>query len=99
MSYEYVNTLKRLAVIAVAAATSGVALADADLDQKIADPANWAAQAGDYANHRFSELKQINASNVGKLQVAFRAIVGKKPFQREGEERQRVLGAALLDIA
>ena len=76
MSYEYVNTLKRVVVIAVAAATSGVALADADLDQKIADPANWAAQAGDYANHRYSELKQINASNVGKLQVAWTLSTG-----------------------
>jgi lanthanide-dependent methanol dehydrogenase len=76
MSYEYVNTLKRLVVIAVAAATSGVALADADLDQKIADPANWAAQAGDYANHRYSELKQINTGNVGKLQVAWTMSTG-----------------------
>jgi PQQ-dependent dehydrogenase (methanol/ethanol family) len=76
MSYEYVNTLKRLVVIAGAAATSGAALADADLDQKIADPANWAAPAGDYSNHRYSELKQINASNVGKLQVAWTMSTG-----------------------
>jgi lanthanide-dependent methanol dehydrogenase len=76
MSYEYVNTLKRFVVIAVVAATSGVALADADLDQKIADPANWAAAAGDYANHRYSELKQINANNVGKLQVAWTMSTG-----------------------
>jgi len=76
MSYEYVNILKRLVVIAVAAATAGVALADADLDQKIADPANWAAAAGDYANHRYSELKQINTSNVGKLQVAWTMSTG-----------------------
>jgi len=76
MSYEYVNILKRLVVIAVAAATAGVALADADLDQKIADPANWAAAAGDYANHRYSELKQVNTSNVGKLQVAWTMSTG-----------------------
>ena len=76
MSYEYVEALKRGIVIAVAAATSGVALADADLDQKIADSANWAAQAGDYANHRYSELKQINAGNVGKLQVAWTMSTG-----------------------
>jgi hypothetical protein len=60
MRYEYRSALKRAVVIAAAAATSGVALADADLDQKIADSANWAAQAGDYSNHRYSELKQIN---------------------------------------
>src|SRR5579872_292360 len=76
MSYEYVNTLKRIGVIAVAAAVSGVALADADLDQKIADPANWAAAAGDYSNHRYSSLKQITASNVGKLQVAWTMSTG-----------------------
>ncbi len=76
MSYEYVNALKRIGVIAVAAAVSGVALADADLDQKIADPANWAAQAGDYSNHRYSSLKQINANNVGKLQVAWTLSTG-----------------------
>src|SRR5215472_3174070 len=71
MSYEYVHILKRIGVIAIAATTSGIALADADLDQKIADPANWAAAAGDYSNHRYSELKQINTGNVGKLQVAW----------------------------
>ena len=76
MRYEYRSALKRALVIAAAAATSSVALADADLDQKIADPANWAAQAGDYSNHRYSELKQINASNVGKLQVAWTMSTG-----------------------
>jgi PQQ-dependent dehydrogenase (methanol/ethanol family) len=76
MRYEYRSALKRAVVIAAAAATSGVALADADLDQKIADPANWAAAAGDYSNHRYSELKQINAGNVGKLQVAWTMSTG-----------------------
>src|SRR5580692_3700668 len=76
MRYEYRSILVRVAVLAAAAATSTSALADADLDQKIADPQNWAAQAGDYANHRHSELKQINASNVGKLQVAWTLSTG-----------------------
>jgi len=52
------------------------ARADADLDQKIQDSADWAAQAGDYANHRYSQLKQINAGNVGKLQVAWTMSTG-----------------------
>ncbi len=76
MSYEYRSALKRAVVLAAAAAASSIALADADLDQKIADPANWASQAGDNANHRYSELKQVNASNVGKLQVAWTMSTG-----------------------
>jgi len=46
-------------------------LANADLDKQITNPKNWAAQAGDYQNHRYSELKQINAGNVKNLQVAW----------------------------
>jgi PQQ-dependent dehydrogenase (methanol/ethanol family) len=56
--------------------TSTVALADADLDTKMANPANWASQAGDDANLRWSDLKQINARNVGKLQVAWTLSTG-----------------------
>ncbi len=37
---------------------------------------NWAAQAGDYANHRYSNLNQINAANVGQLQVAWTMSTG-----------------------
>jgi len=42
-------------------------IADPDLDQKMSNPANWAAQAGDYANHRYSTLSQINSGNVGNF--------------------------------
>nr|WP_211238045.1 methanol/ethanol family PQQ-dependent dehydrogenase [Derxia gummosa] len=52
------------------------ALADAQLDSAMKNPANWAAQAGDYANQRYSDLKQINASNVGKLQAAWTISTG-----------------------
>ena len=45
--------------------------ANADLEKMIADPNNWAMQAGDMQNHRYSALKQINKSNVGKMQVAW----------------------------
>jgi PQQ-dependent dehydrogenase (methanol/ethanol family) len=55
---------------------SGFAAADADLDQKIRNPDDWAAQAGDYANHRWSDLKQINANNVARLQVAWTMSTG-----------------------
>src|SRR3974390_689725 len=47
------------------------ARADEALDQAARDPKQWAMQQGDNANTRFSRLNQINASNVGKLQVAW----------------------------
>ena len=57
---------------AVACMTAaGVAFADADLDRAMKDPGNWASQAGDDYNQRYSALDQINAGNVNKLQVAW----------------------------
>ncbi len=47
------------------------AIADADLDKAMANSSNWAQQAGDDYNHRYSALNQINAGNVKKLQVAW----------------------------
>jgi PQQ-dependent dehydrogenase (methanol/ethanol family) len=47
------------------------ALANADVERNIANADNWAMQAGDMFNQRYSTLKQINASNVGKMQVAW----------------------------
>jgi PQQ-dependent dehydrogenase (methanol/ethanol family) len=75
MRYEY---RKILASVAALAATVGAAAAyaDADLDAAMKDSSNWASQAGDNANHRYSELSQINASNVGKLQVAWTLSTG-----------------------
>src|SRR5690349_16849239 len=67
------STTAALFVGALATASAGAAT---DLEQKMSDPANWAAQAGDYANERWSDLKQINASNVGKLQVAWTLSTG-----------------------
>lgn len=49
----------------------GLALANPDLAKLIKDPKNWAMQAGDFANTRYSELKQINKDNVKNLQVAW----------------------------
>ncbi|HVW70685.1 MAG TPA: methanol/ethanol family PQQ-dependent dehydrogenase [Steroidobacteraceae bacterium] len=63
-------------MLAAAAVISTSALADADLDAKMSDPANWASQAGDNANHRHSTLKQVNEGNVGKLQVAWTMSTG-----------------------
>ena len=49
----------------------GVTWANADLEKLIANPDNWAMQAGDMYNHRYSNLSQINTKNVGKMQVAW----------------------------
>ena len=46
-------------------------MANADLEKLIADPNNWAMQAGDMYNQRYSKLAQINTQNVGKMQVAW----------------------------
>ena len=55
--------------IALFAATS--ARANEDLVSLIDDPTQWAIQTGDYKNHRYSELDEIDAGNVGDLQVAW----------------------------
>jgi len=45
--------------------------ADPELMKLIDDSSNWAIWGGDYAGTRYSELNQINAGNVGSLQVAW----------------------------
>ncbi len=75
MRYEYRSILVGVAALA-ATALSVTASADPDLDKRMTDPSNWASQAGDYANHRYSDLNQINAGNVGKLQVAWTLSTG-----------------------
>ena len=47
--------------LALAGSLSGTALANQELAQLSADPNNWAMQAGDFSNHRYSKLKQVNA--------------------------------------
>jgi len=58
------------AAVALALAAPGV-LANSDLEKQISNPNNWAMQAGDMYNQRYSKLKQINKGNVGKMQVAW----------------------------
>jgi len=56
---------------AMAAMAAGSAAANDELNRMSQNPAEWVMATGDYANQRYSKLKQINASNVGKLQVAW----------------------------
>jgi PQQ-dependent dehydrogenase (methanol/ethanol family) len=49
----------------------GSAIANSSVTQAINDSGNWAIWGGDYAGTRYSNLKQINSSNVKDLQVAW----------------------------
>jgi PQQ-dependent dehydrogenase (methanol/ethanol family) len=63
--------IDRKLMLAIVLALPGAAWANADLEKQIANSNNWAMQAGDMYNHRYSKLNQINTGNVGKLQVAW----------------------------
>jgi len=52
-------------------AASQAAVANDELMVMEQNPANWVMPLGDYSSTRFSELGQINKSNVGNLQVAW----------------------------
>jgi len=64
-------TLRYVVLPLALAAAAGVAQANSDVERLTADPKNWAMQAGDMYNQRYSKLRQINAGNVNKLQVAW----------------------------
>ncbi|MFA5122427.1 lanthanide-dependent methanol dehydrogenase XoxF5 [Zavarzinia sp.] len=60
-----------LAGLALSALFGTAASANDDVMKLTQDPNQWVLQTGDYANQRYSKLDQINAGNVGKLQVAW----------------------------
>jgi PQQ-dependent dehydrogenase (methanol/ethanol family) len=49
----------------------GLAFANADVAKLTKDSKNWAMQAGDFKNQRYTELKQITKDNVKSLSVAW----------------------------
>jgi len=55
----------------VAVFATGAASANEELTRLQKDAKQWVMPAGDFANTRYSTLKQITAENVGKLQVAW----------------------------
>ena len=63
--------LSAACLAAMAAYTTGPARADEELMKMSQNPKDWVMPAGDYANQRYSKLKQITTKNVGKLQVAW----------------------------
>jgi PQQ-dependent dehydrogenase (methanol/ethanol family) len=56
---------------AAAVLAGGPTQANDELTKMLQNPKDWVMPTGDYANHRYSKLNQINAQNVGKLQVAW----------------------------
>src|SRR2546425_686924 len=65
------NFLLTTCVGAVAVFAMGAAHANDELIKMSQNPKDWVMPTGNYANHRYSQLKQITAANVGKLQVAW----------------------------
>jgi lanthanide-dependent methanol dehydrogenase len=67
------KAFKKLSALPVvlALAVPSLAMANADLEKLMANPKNWAAQAGNMENHRYSQLKQINKANVKNMKVAW----------------------------
>lgn len=65
------SSIWRRCIAAAAFVLPALAMANADVEKNIADSKNWAMQAGDMFNQRYSKLNKINTSNVGKLQVAW----------------------------
>jgi lanthanide-dependent methanol dehydrogenase len=57
--------------VAVLLLTGAAGYANESVLTETAKPEQWAIQTGDYANHRYSELDQINRENVGDLRVAW----------------------------
>jgi len=70
MNSSFKRWLIALASLAAVFA-SGAATANAEVEKLIKDANYWAYPGGNYWNWRYSELKQINATNAGKLQAAW----------------------------
>jgi len=64
--FPLVSCLGALAIFA-----GGAAQANDDLIKMSKNPNDWVMPTGDYANQRYSQLKQITAQNVRNLQVAW----------------------------
>jgi PQQ-dependent dehydrogenase (methanol/ethanol family) len=65
--------LKHLPLVfaALALAVPSLVFANADVAKLISNPNNWAHPQGNFQNQRYSTLKQIDTTNVGKMKVAW----------------------------
>ncbi len=67
-----------------------------DLQKLSQDPAQWVMAAHDYANTRFSGLDELNAGNVGGLQVAWMFSLGETRGQ---EAAPLIIGDTMYAIS
>jgi len=65
------NILLTTCVGAVAVCAASAAQANDELIKMSQNPQDWVMPTGNYANQRYSQLKQITSENVGKLQAAW----------------------------
>jgi lanthanide-dependent methanol dehydrogenase len=63
--------LQSACVLVASAVGVTIAAANEQLIELSQDPTKWVMQTGNYENHRYSQLDQINRDNVGQLQVAW----------------------------
>ncbi|MBK1668543.1 PQQ-dependent dehydrogenase, methanol/ethanol family [Rhodovibrio sodomensis] len=71
--------MRRLLTAAGCVAVLGVGIpaqANEEVEKLQSKSGNWAMQLGNYKGHRYSELDEIDKSNVGKLQVAWQFSTG-----------------------
>ncbi|MEE8055512.1 MAG: PQQ-dependent dehydrogenase, methanol/ethanol family, partial [Gammaproteobacteria bacterium] len=65
------SSMRRWLVAVVALAIPASVLANEGVLKLTQDPNYWAYPGGNYWNWRYTELKQINNKNAGKLQAAW----------------------------
>ena len=63
--------LAGVSIVAGLVAGTIAASANDSVNKAVADPNQWAIAGHDYANTRYSPLKDINTENVGKLSLAY----------------------------
>jgi PQQ-dependent dehydrogenase (methanol/ethanol family) len=73
MKSKYRNIVTAASVLAasIGAALPATTMANSEVEALTRNPNNWAIWGGNYAGQRYSELSQINKSNVGDLKVAW----------------------------
>jgi len=71
MIKKKISQIGILIAVSSALLVGASAQANEELMVMSANPANWAMPTGNYENHRYSELAQINRDNVGDLEVAW----------------------------